>query len=221
MAAALACAGLAACSGGDDGLNLDFAAEAAQWQLGSTDYSNDTAPSDLSQTVVALPAPLSGRGLRLAGRNHSDDLFVFTARRIDGLQPGARYRVRWELRMVATIPGGCMGVGGAPGEAVTVKAGVAGRLPARVRVGDDWRFNLDKGEQTQGGSESIVLGDLTSSGRECVAVPAQIKSLSGTQPAPLVADAAGAAWAWVGFDSGYEAASELLLIDGRLTLEPL
>ncbi|MBQ0945996.1 hypothetical protein KAK07_21825 [Ideonella sp. 4Y16] len=214
-------AALAACGGGDDGLAVGFAAEASQWQLGSADYSDDTAPSELSQTVVALPAPLAGQGLRLAGHNHSDDLFVFTARRIDGLQPGARYRVRWALRMVATVPGGCIGVGGAPGEGVTVKAGAAGRAPARVREGAEWRFNLDKGDQTQGGSESMVLGNLSSSGRDCVAVPPELKPLSGVQPTPLVAAADGSAWAWVGFDSGYEAASELILVDGRLTLEPL
>lgn len=213
---------LVACGGGtvSQVRTIDFAAEGARWTVGSSDYEADTAPDDVSAAVVAQPDPLSGRGLRIAGTNHSDDLFVYVWRRLDGLYPGAQYQAHWTLTVVAEVPAGCMGVGGAPGEGVTVKAGVAASRPATVVRDGEFLFNQDKGAQTQGGSGAAVLGDLTSSGQDCVAVPAEHKTMSAAQPGGVQADAQGGAWVWVGIDSGHEAGSALTLVSAQLVLTP-
>ena len=185
---------LAACGGGGAGpltVPVDFAAEAAEWVVGASDYGDDTAPTSVTAVLAPQPSPLHGQGLRLSGDNRSDDLFAFVARPLDGLLPGGAYQVRWQATVVAEVPAGCYGVGGSPGEGVTIKAGVAGQRPQRVRVGDEWRFNLDKGDQTRIGPQAAGLGDLTSHGRDCVAVAPAYKTMTAEQAEPVRADAQG------------------------------
>ncbi len=213
---------LSACGGGNvpQAVSVDFASDASRWTVGASDYQAETAPSDVSAVVADQGAPLRGQGLRIAGTNHSDDLFVYVWRPVDGLEPGQRYRAHWTLQVVAEVPAGCMGVGGAPGEGVTIKAGAASRQPATVVVDGEYLFNQDKGAQTQGGAEAVVLGDLTSTGTDCVAVPPELKTLSGAQPGAVRADAQGRAWLWVGTDSGHEAGSHLNLVSATVVLTP-
>lgn len=221
-------AALAGCGGGGDDAGgqpverrFDFAGDAAAWTLGSADYSAETAPTDLRAVVQAAPAPLSGRVLAIGGTNRSDDLFVYVLRRLDGLPPGGRYRATLTLQFVATLPQGCLGVGGAPAEAVHVKAGAGTPQPQTVLREGEYRFSWDKGNQGEGGPQGPVLGDLSSSGRDCIPVPAEVRTLSARQAAPVVVDAAGQAWVWVGYDSGYEAGSTLPLLRLTLRLDPL
>ena len=220
---ALAAAALSAgCGGSSEPLTftVDFAADAVRWTVGSADYRAETAPPDVVAVVADQGAPLTGQGLRIGGTNRSDDLFVYVWRRIDGLDPGQRYRAHWTLQVVAEVPAGCLGVGGSPGEGVTVKAGAASRQPATLMVDGEYLFNQDKGAQTQGGAEAVVLGDLSSSGTDCVAVPSERKTMSGDQPGTVRADEQGRAWLWVGTDSGYEAGSHLNLVGATVVLTP-
>ncbi len=71
-----------------------------------------------------LPAPLQpSPALFLGGDNRSDDLFMFYKAHVGGLLPGASYFVRFEVEVATNVPMGCVGIGGAPGESVWVKAG--------------------------------------------------------------------------------------------------
>ena len=42
---------------------------------------------------------------------------------ISGLLPGSRYGVTVSVEIATDTPAGCVGVGGAPGESVRIKAG--------------------------------------------------------------------------------------------------
>lgn len=223
-----ATAALTACGGGGEDAGgqpverrFDFAGDAAAWTLGSADYSADTAPTDLRAQVQAAPAPLSGRVLAIGGTNRSDDLFVYVQRRVDGLPPGQRYRATLTLQFVATLPQGCFGVGGAPAEAVYLKAGAGNPQPQVRLIEGEYRFNWDKGNQGEGGPQGVLLGDLSSSGRDCVPVPAEVRTLTASQTAAVTVDADGRAWVWVGYDSGYEGGSTLPLLRLTLRLDPL
>ncbi|MCK6426690.1 MAG: hypothetical protein L6Q75_16625 [Burkholderiaceae bacterium] len=223
-----AVAALSGCGGGGDEAGgrpverrFDFAVDAPAWTLGSADYSADTAPTDLGAQVQPAPAPVSGRVLAIGATNRSDDLFVYVLRRLDGLPPGERYRATLTLQFVATLPQGCFGVGGAPAEAVYIKAGVGTPQPQTLLSDGEYRFSWDKGNQGEGGPQGPLLGDLSSSGRDCIPVPAEVRTLSARQSAPVVVDADGRAWLWVGYDSGYEAGSTLPLLRLTLRLDPL
>jgi len=221
---------LSACGGGSGGgtapgpltLALDFntAADATGWVLGSADYSDQTAPSNLWSEVAPLPAPLVGLGLGAGGQNHSDDLFVYLKRRFGGFHPGQTYTAQVQLTIAAAIPHGCLGVGGAPGEGVTVKAGVSGVEPLTLHQGGQYMMNVDKGNQAEGGTVGVRLGDLTNSGTDCQWTPAEAKTMQSPQAITATADAQGALWVFFGIDSGYESGSGFTLMAAQLTFLP-
>src|SRR5262245_5494661 len=102
----------------------DFAAGPQAWTAGFADHHpGDDAFLELVSDYRALPAPLGpGSALYISGNNHTDDLFMFFAREVRGLSPRAQYRVTSEVRIATSIPKGCGGVGGSPGESVFLKA---------------------------------------------------------------------------------------------------
>ena len=223
--ALLSAVALTGCGGGDDAeprrIDISFGAAGNDWTLGTSDYGVDTAPEMVALDLVDLPAPYRGQGLRASGVNRSDDLWLYVKKRHAGLVPGRRYDARVSLTILAQVPQGCLGVGGAPGESVFVKGGVAGIEPASVRTGDEFLMNIDKGNQSTGGSVGVLLGDLTNSGTDCRTVPAEAKTMAGPAPIRVSADADGAVWVFFGIDSGYESGSALTLMSATVELEPV
>ena len=61
--------------------------------------------------------------LFISGVNRSDDLFMFYKGQVGGLQGGTTYQVSFQVEFATIAPSGCIGVGGAPGENVYIKAG--------------------------------------------------------------------------------------------------
>lgn len=99
---------------------------------------------ELAWGPTALPWPLSpaDSAFRISGNNHSDDLFMFLKRRITGLLPHQTYVVTISADIASRYPTHASGVGGAPGEGVTIKAGATAReprgLPAAHRLGQNY-----------------------------------------------------------------------------------
>lgn len=230
MAAALAALSIAACddtTGPDDGavaFTWDFAAATHGWAANFADYPvGEDDFYELESGHAALPAPLdpTRKGLLVAGNNHSDDLLMYITRRVDGLEPATRYRVRYEVQVATNAPKGCAGVGSPPGEAVYVKSGAAGVAPERVA--DDanhWRLSVDIGNQGADGSHGITIGDVANTNTDCTAPVYELKTLSSApRVLEVVANAAGEAWLIVGIDSGFEATTRLWYtrIEARLT----
>lgn len=186
--------------GGLEGFAADF----------SDYYLPMLALIDPQSGLTVLPPPLDTAepALRVSANNPSDDLFRFVKRRIDGLAPSAPRAFRVEVRFASDAPAGKSGVGGAPGENVYMKAGGAGNEPLPVPEPADPQhivFNLDKGEQAQGGTQLVVIGD--------VATPPEttwdLLERRMTEPLVAMTDASGALWICVGTDSGYESVTEL------------
>ena len=196
---------------------FSFGALDPAWVLAASDFSPDTAPPDVSLAVRALPAPLTGAGTVIGATNRSDDVFVYVRRRLAGLPPGAALEAHFELTIAATVPQGCIGVGGAPGESVFVKAGAATAEPVPVAVGGEILLSVDKGNQSNGGPAAAVLGNLTGAGIDCEPAPAVLKTMRTSEPIRLTVGPDGNAWAFVGYDSGFESYSELMLV--RLVVE--
>jgi hypothetical protein len=234
LAAALLCAALQAGCGGEGGPSappppprvekvFDFALGTAGWLGADADYGPDTAPTDVISETRFLPAPFSGSGLYSAGTNRSDDLFVYVKTRVDGLAPGTAYRVSARIEFLTDVPQGCIGVGGAPGESVWIVFATAATEPLTVFDGTDYRVNLDRGNQSTGGTQGIVLGNLANSVTECGPRAWETKTVTTPAPTPLgvTADVRGEAWILVGFDSGYEAFSQLYYRRFRVEFTPV
>jgi hypothetical protein len=206
-------------------IQSSFAAGFDGWQPGYADYSpGQEATIGFDFGHQPLPPPLApGAGVFLASDNRSDDLFMYLWRPVTGLAPNTRYRVELAVAFATDAPPGCIGIGGAPGESVFVKAGAAPREPATGLSGGRIVANFDYGNQAQGGDHAVVLGDFAQPvpGDDCGAPSYQRKQLATGGAGPLVtSDASGRLWLVVATDSGYEGHTRIYWLEVAATLTP-
>ncbi|MFL0355712.1 hypothetical protein ACI5KX_04470 [Erythrobacter sp. GH1-10] len=201
-------------------LEFDFAAVGSEWTSGIAEFG-DRARVNFETGVETVPPDLSTRtGLKLAGTNVTDDLAMFTWRRIINLEANRLYRIETRLELASNVPPGCIGAGGAPGESVFVKAGASASQPG---VDAQQQLSVDKANQSQSGSEAVVIGDLAVPGAgTCSSGVFAAKTIEGAaSDAPIVSsNANGELWLIVLSDSGFEARSEWYLLNARFTLTP-
>ena len=204
------------CGGPSDQLGFDyrFSSGPQGWVAGFADYpANNEEIFFLEADYRPLLAPLdtSRNALFIGGTNRSDDLWMYWKGQ-NLLPPNTAYRVTFRVEIATKVQAGCVGVGGAPGEGVTVKAGVSLIEPDRfVDSSGDWRMNVDKGQQTNGGEDALAIGDLANSQRCGSQLPAwELKVLSsGSESLQFSTDGSGVVWMFVGTDSGFESRSEV------------
>ena len=184
-----------------------FERDAEGWVAGFADLpvDHDERTFDLDADYRALPDGLHQiRGMFMQGHNRSGDLFMYLKRQVDGLQPNTEYTVSVTVDIATNVQAGLIGIGGSPGESVFVKAG-ASTVEPTASEGDNrhLRMNIDKGNQSQGGADMVVIGDVAHS--EVTGNEHRLKFLDNAgQPLSVKADADGRAWLIVGTDSGFE-----------------
>ena len=170
---------------------------------------------ELASGWEALPTPLAGKAFKLRGNNHSDDLFMFAKRKLTGLQKNARYDVHYTLKIASNAGKGCVGVGGAPGEGVTLKIGLTRNEPLSIQNGSNWLMNVDKGNQSVGGADAIAVGNLATVESNCNNNATwMFKTIDNHLSKFTVStDDKGELWLLLGSDSGYEAVSTFYIAD--------
>lgn len=203
---------LTACGGGDDPVQTpqvltSFATGLDGWKGAFADYSAETAPTDVVWETRALPAPLTGNAYYTGGTNRSDDLFIYSTKKISGYQPSRNYKLSFEIEIATNQSSGCFGVGGSPGESVYVVAGAAPTEPKTVFTAGEYKVNLDRGNQATPGPASQVLGNVANSVQNCGPQVYQSKVLVSGAPLAVKSDANGDIWMFFGIDSGFEAKS--------------
>nr|WP_324257314.1 hypothetical protein [Cellvibrio fontiphilus] len=196
-------------------LVIDFNDTNSGWKSGFADYpAGEEAFYELDAGVTNLPASLgeNRKGYMLTGNNHSDDLFMFITKKFEGLEPNTRYKFQFKVRFGTNAQKNCMGVGGAPGESVWIKAGASKTEPLAVNNGaGELLMNIDKGNQAVGGSDAIILGDFANS-RECgdSNTSYMSKTLRSETIGLTSATAAdGSIWLLLGTDSGFESTTTI------------
>ena len=197
---------------GQDVMNYswDFEESAEGWIGDFADYPVGEADDyELTFAYDQLPQPLdtSMGALKLAGTNMSDDLFMFTMKKAEGLEPNTRYDVSFTVQFASDIPDGLFGVGGSPGESVWIKAGAVNRepVPEEDNMGY-YRMNIDKGGQSLGGDDMLVLGDFSNDTEQEVWT---LKTVSSDERFRVTTDMNGEVWIIVGTDSGFEATTTI------------
>jgi hypothetical protein len=202
------------------------------WVVEFADYPvGEEEMMELVAERRALPEPLttSRTALLVSGSNRSDDLFMYLWRPIPGLRPHAEYRVLVEAEFATEAGSGCVGIGGAPGEAVYVKAGALSAAPQRI-VQDGWyRVDFDKSNQSGSGEDAVVIDDVANGTDRCVDTVYRKKMVDSTsdstQDPPVRndlrarADARGTLWVLLGTDSGFEGTTALYYTGVRVTVE--
>ena len=158
-----------------------------------------------------LPAELNDRRAVpfLSGVNRSDDLFMYLRRHFEGLKPNTAYAVHVGLQLATAVPAGLVGVGGAPGESVFVRVGVALEEPVPVVRGDDIRLVLEKGNQSQDGPFDVVVGNIAKPTSQALSVYEFKRLDNRAKPLSVTTDPSGSVWVFVGTDSGFESLTAL------------
>lgn len=176
--------------------------------------------------------PLAGawsqrNGFFLRGNNHSDDLMMVVMRPLDGLVPGARYRVELAMQFATNVPSGCPGVGGSPGDSVYMRLGAAKGKPGFEVDGDGHRrATLDLGQQSNAGRDALSAGTMANALDESWCAvddrPWQLKRVSTAgQDFEVTADENGRIWVYGLSDSAFEATSTWYLTEFSVRLDRL
>ncbi|WP_337098559.1 copper amine oxidase N-terminal domain-containing protein [Paenibacillus sp. YIM B09110] len=204
--------------------SFHFNASDEGWQGGFADLPIDYDPAIYellyAREVLPLKDNKTNYGLKLNGMNRSDDLFMYATKKITGLKPNATYDASLSFTLYTNQAGGMMGVGGAPGEAVSIKAGFVSQEPKIVQEGEEgnvyYKVNVDKGNQSVEGADMKIVGNMVKPD----------DAVEGFQPKPmkhsatLKANAAGELFVIIGSDSGYEGLTTLYLDDMNVVLTP-
>jgi hypothetical protein len=200
-------------------VSYDFREGEQGWAAGFADYPpGEEQFYELASGPRDLPtgAEPQGTGYMLAGNNHSDDLFMFLKRKLgpaEGIRPNTDYRLNYTIVLASNAPSGCLGVGGAPGEGVTLKAGGGDIEPVPVEQDGLYRLNVDKGEQTNSGRAAEAVGDIANGVpcEEAAAGDYPYVSLTREHEGQISArsSASGELWLLVGTDSGFEGLTTL------------
>lgn len=195
------------------------------WTAGFTDLATTQDP-DVGFTFERRDLPVEagamGGALFLSGKNVSDDLFMFVTHSVSELRPDTPYSVTFELELMSNAPTGCSGIGGAPGESVYLKVGAATVQPERVTDGSGhYRLNVDKGDQSMGGANAQVVGNIANDSTDC-ASPSyrRITRDNRADPFRINSDSQGQLWLLLGTDSGFEGTTALYVDTIRVVLEP-
>ena len=159
-----------------------------------------------------LPSPFKPgiKAQYISGVNPSDDLFMYMKKKITGLQPNSIYDVAITVEFASIYPTNAIGVGGPPGEGVTMKAGVTLTEPDTLIIakgGDFVAMNIDKGNQANPGTDMDTIGHVGVS--DTTTVYTLKTNTNTTHPFRFITDATGEAWVIVGTDSGFESTTSL------------
>lgn len=188
--------------------NFDFEQSDHGWKAGFSDYPPDDPDIyELSSGLKTLPTDSQKQGFMLSGHNRSDDLFMYIKGKFTGLEPSSRYQANIRINLLTNAGEGCVGIGGAPGEAVWMKFGFGEQEPRQT----DYYLNLDKGSQNNNGKHAKIIGNIAASDANCEGSKYVEKVLASTEENQIefTAGSDGNIWLFVGTDSGFEGKTTL------------
>jgi len=190
--------------------NFDMTAACDGWQGGFADYPAGQESFYELTAYCADNLTNANRGFFLSGANHSDDLFMFVKHPISDLKQSHTYAVEAEVSFLSRAPTNCVGAGGDPGAGVYIKFGASAADPVPVLQPDGMlRMNVDIGNQSNSGSNAVVIGNIATGNTNCFNGQYELKK--SQTPAPLAAqtDENGTLWIFAGADSGFEGRTSL------------
>lgn len=187
---------------GPDGWTVDF----ADYPTGEDDSLN----YELEFAYTNLPGTMSSKkGIKISGNNHSDDLFMFMKKKVTGLPPSTIFSLIIQVELASNAPTGVVGIGGAPGESVYLKAGASTLEPKKINAGNLYELNVDKGNQADEGEDLVNLGHI-GVGPNTTDYKLIVRSNENQyQPFYVQSNSNGELWLIVGTDSGFEGTTTL------------
>jgi len=184
-----------------------------------TDYpSGEESFYELAWGWENIPDQANQKGLYLAGNNHSDDLFMFLKKPIDGLTPNTEYKITFNVKFSTNVPEGTLGTGGSPGESVYFKVGASSIEPEKIIINGSYQLTVDKGNQQTSGVNAITVGDLANPLVDPMNPTFIQKTVTNVDsPLAVKSDQAGRVWIFLGTDSAFESLSKYYI--NSITIE--
>ncbi len=195
----------------------DFSAGTDGWKVEYADFSPLQGDMQFLYAWTTLPRPLETgrRAISISGINRSDDLFMYMTRPLTGLQPNRDYKLVFDIELASSYATNSFGIGGSPGSSVYLKAGATTSQPTLVLTDNFFHVNIDKGNQSEGGKDALVLGTIGAG--EDVEQYTLINRTNTDTPLTVRSDSDGKIWLIVGTDSGYEGLTTLYYSRIRVT----
>ena len=131
---------------------------------------------------------------------------MFIRRQINGLKPNTNYRVSYEIEFASDVADGQVGVGGPPGEGVTIKAGAVITKPEKVNQSGFYQMNIDKNNQANSGSDMVIIGDFSNDTNQNEYT---LKNLVANDILTVSTNGSGELWLVIGTDSSFEATTTI------------
>lgn len=207
-------------------LTYGFESNEEEWTGGFCDLPEDGLEIyDLDISYAPLPEEtrVSENSIRIQGHNRSDDLFMFLKKYLTGLEPLTAYRITFEIELASQYPKNSAGIGGSPGGAVFLKAGATTQEPITEVLEVSGRpylqMNIDKGNQSQDGTDMYNIGTIGIEGEEFEYE--LITRSNDDRPLQVSTDSDGDLWLIVGTDSGFEGLTVLFYNKIRIRLAPI
>lgn len=207
----------------------DFSNGAQGWAAFFVDHPPGVEEDwEMEAGIQPLPEELgiTGTGFMITGNNHSDDLGMALKKQLgpaDGILPGTTYWVDFDITFASNAADDAIGVGGAPGSGVYLKAGATSIEPKPVleESSQHLRPNVNVGLQSLGGPAASVTGHI-GNGRSADE-PAQFVAVQRTHRHrfPVRASADGTLWLLVMTDSAFEGPTTLHYLRIQASLTPV
>lgn len=191
----------------------DFSISDQQFEGGVSDFHvSQSGQHEFTFENTNFQPPLDTMRLAqyISGINPSDDLFMYMKKKITGLQPNTTYNVTFVVEFASKYPTNAFGVGGPPGEGVTMKAGLTLIEPDTIIINKGGAYvamNIDKGNQSQPGVDMDTIGHVGVT--DTTTVFAMKSNDNIGHPFRFTTDQKGEAWLIIGTDSGFESKTEL------------
>lgn len=201
--------------------SFDFSAMEHGWMGSFADYpvGEDEFYELLADHRPLPPEVAPNSALFITGNNHSDDLFMYFAKQVGGLEPLTSYTVVFDVVFASNVTEGSIGVGGSPSESVWIKAGATPDKPDRFADDLNWyRMTTDKGQQSQSGSEAITLSTFGKPEDGTADYVLLAATNEGRVEFKTTTDSSGSLWFILGTDSGFEATTSIYYTSFQATL---
>ena len=215
------CASSVKKSDGTNSVKFDFEKDDAGFTPIYADYPYSEGVEkfyEFQHNYGKVPIDGAGNGIFISGNNHSDDLFMGYVKALEVFAPTKAYHFSVSFKLATDVEGGLVGVGGAPGEDVTVKCGVTQIKPEALPVESEgityYRLNIDAGQQGNGGQGMVVVGDMAKTENNR---PGEYEFKEFTAEFDVTANALGEVYLVIGTDSGFEASTSYYLDDISVT----
>lgn len=180
------------------------------------------------QSGSSLPTEIitKNHGLKISGNNHSDDLFMYAYKKVNGLKANTQYKVSFSLELASNAPLDSIGAGGSPGSSVFVKIGAVHKKPQRyLDKSQYYRMALDKGNQQLDGKDMVLIGtigvDTYNDIYRLKTLPYQpdLEMQEKLDNYKVSSNENGEVWIIFGTDSGYESTSTIFYTNLSVTFK--